>query len=202
MAELIAVVGGGVVALALRSTTKLIANWVSSRHPIAEYPCAENGTDDDPAAVRHAWGSEVADADATEGRAWAYSFDRPYGRGREHVVYGPYTNDFGRPGHFRVSFRIAGYGFGPHDRDPMVILDVLQAPFDQQRNHLVLGQLRLRGSDLTPQYKTFSIACYSTGVGVYEYRARVVDRRFSPERHRIHFDIIRVFPRFPLFDVL
>lgn len=200
MGLLVSVLAGAVGALVLRSVVKFCVNRWLSRRPVAEYDCGEDAADEDPAALRHGWGRRVVDTRASNAVAWEYSGDRPRGRNREHTIYGPYTNDFGCPGYFRVRYRIAGTGFEAGNR-VAVVVDVLHAPFDLQRNHMVLGQRVIHERDLKPLYMGFDVVCYTSGTGVFEYRVRVVESAFDSARHQLRFDNIRIYPYFPIWEV-
>jgi len=192
---LIPALAGAVGALALRSLLKLIGKQWASTVPIAKYFCAEASMG--PGYFQHGWGAVATDDRGK--RVWSYT-KAQIGL-KEHTLYGPYVNDFGRPGFFRVRFRLSGQGFDKSEKS-VVVLDVIQAPFDLQRDHVVIGQRIIRSKELSPRYKNFDIICYTSGVGVYEYRASVVWEVFSEAENKIYFDSVRVYRYFPLWDIL
>ncbi len=191
---LIPALAGAVGALVLRSLVKLIGRLGASTVPIAKYACVEDSVK--PGYFQHGWGNA-----ATDRRKKVWSYTRKQMDRKEHTLYGPYVNDFGRPGFFRVRFRVSGHGF-KKDEEAVVVLDVIQAPFDLQRDHVVIGQRIIRSKQLRPRYKNFDITCYTSGVGVYEYRASVVWDAFNETKNKIYFDNVRVYRHFPLWDIL
>jgi hypothetical protein len=195
---LIPAVAGAVGALALRSLLKLVGKQWASVVPVAKYPCVKDSVK--PGYFRHGWGEPTTDKDKRGKKVWSYTSVQM--RQWEHTLFGPYVNDFGRPGFFRVRFKLSGHGFDKRSDEPIVVIDVIQAPFDQQRDHLVIGQRVIRSSELSPQYKDFDILCYTSGTGVYEYRASVVRDNFNEAHNKIYFDNVRVYRHFPLWDVL
>jgi hypothetical protein len=195
---LIPALAGAVAALALRSLLKLIGKQWASMVPIAKYICVEDSVK--PGYFQHGWGTATTDEQRGGKSVWSYTkvqIDR-----KEHTLYGPYVNDFGRPGFFRVRFRLSGHGFNKRSEESVVVLDVIQAPFDLQRDHVVIGQRIIRSKELSPRYKNFDIICYTSGVGVYEYRASVVREVFNEAENKIYFDNVRVYRYFPLWDIL
>lgn len=195
---LIPALAGAVGALALRSLLKFIGKQWASVVPVANYPCEKDSMK--PGYFRHGWGERTTDKDIGGKSVWSYTPTQA--QQREHTLFGPYVNDFGRPGFFRVRFRLSGHGFDRRSDEPVVVIDVIQAPFDQQRDHLVIGQRVIRSSEMSSRYKNFDILCYTSGVGVYEYRASVVRDNFSEADNKIYFDNVRVYRHFPLWDVL
>jgi len=195
---LIPALAGAVGALALRSLLKLAGKQWASIVPVAKYLCAKDSVK--PGYFRHGWGELAIDNDIEGKRIWSYTPIQI--QHREHTLFGPYVNDFGRPGFFRVRFRLSGHGFDKGSDEPVVVLDVIQAPFDLKRDHVVIGQRVIRSSELSRKYKDFDILCYTSGTGVYEYRASVVRDGFSEAHNKIYFDNVRVYRHFPLWDVL
>jgi hypothetical protein len=84
----------------------------------------------------------------------------------------------------------------------VAIVDVLHAPFDLQRNHFVLGQRTIRARELRSTYEDFNVICHTSGMGVFEYRARVVRHAITPGREHIRFDTVKVFPHFLWWEVV
>jgi hypothetical protein len=199
-------------ALAFGTLLKIVIAWIVSRKCIQSYDCTVDGDEHEPAKLRHGFGLRVDPSSkkisepyrieptpvSPDGKAaWLYSFDRPRGRNRQHTLYGPYTNDFGYPRFARVVFRIAGEGFSDSD-DPVIVLDVLRAPFGGEREHTMLGQKIVHTTTLRSRYKDFEIVCQVPGPGVYEYRATVI-RTVDPDKELIFFKSIRVYPAFRPF---
>jgi len=195
---LISALAGAVGALALRSLLKLAGKQWASMIPIARYVCSKDS--EKPGYFRHGWGVAASDEQKTGKSVWSYSQTQI--RPREHTLYGPYVNDFGRPGFFRIRFRLSGHGFDKESEEPVVVLDVIQAPFDRQRDHVVIGQRIIRSRELSGRYRSFDIVCYTSGTGVYEYRASVVRETFDAGKTRIYFDNVRVYRYFPLWEVV
>ena len=190
---------------------KLLAGWIASRVPIETYDCSVDGADDEPAKMRHGFGFradpnsppmshpyrvDAQPAPPDRKPAWVFSQDRPRGRNREHTLYGPYTNDFGYPRLVRVSFLIAGTAF-TKSPDPLIVLDVLRAPFGGEKEHTMLGQKIVRGGDLRKRYRSFDVTCDVPGPGVYEYRATINQRPpLDPARQHIFFKSVRIYRGF------
>jgi hypothetical protein len=195
----LAALAGAVGALVLRTLLKVVSNYASSVRPLATYECAEIGSEQDPMKLWHAFGERVVDDKADRGVAWAHNPTK-IGKG-DHTVFGPYTNDLGRPGYLRATFRMSGAGFGKGD-EPVVVLDVVQVPYDLQDARVILKQHVVRARDLRPTYRTFEIICYTSGVGVHEYRARVIEKAFNTRLHRVHLDNVRVYRHFPFWELI
>src|SRR5438128_10382130 len=124
--HLVIAVIGGAIALLLRAAAKYTATALAARKRRRTYLCNIPSIPGEPAAVQHGWGSAGCDRH-TRREVWAYNsvqhrLDHE-GKGRqfEHTLFGPYTNDFGRPGYFGVTFRLCGRGFRAGDR-PLLIL--------------------------------------------------------------------------------
>ena len=195
---LIPALAGAVGALALRSLLKLVGKQWASIVPVASYFCVKDSVK--PGYFRHGWGEPTSDKHHRAKLVWSYT-PRQIEQ-REHTLFGPYVNDFGRPGFFRVRFKLSGHGFDKRSDEPIVVADVIQAPFDRQRDHLVIGQRVIRSYELSSKYKNFDILCYTSGAGVYEYRASVVRENFDETLNKIYFDSVQVYRHFPLWDVL
>lgn len=196
--------GGAVAALFFRSLLRLAGKIWAERSPVAQYGCA------DTSAIRphiftglllHGKGRSVDDPRALKRRAWEHSSDNAEGDG-EHTVYGPYVNDFGKPGFYRVSFLVYGSGFSDEDL-PVVILDVIQRPFFMRDDTLiVLGQRVIRARELKSEYTSFDVYCYAAGSGTHEYRCLVIAEYFNPERHTLRFDTIQVHRHIPAWEIM
>jgi hypothetical protein len=199
---LISALAGAFGALVFRAALKLGGKIWAARVPLAIYDCLADG--EDPGVYRHGWGKPAPDK-----HAWSYTphqIPRKEGKLHEHTLFGPYVNDFGHPGHFEVRFRISGKGLS-HAADPIIVLDVIQAPFDLQRDHLVLGQKIIRSRELSEEYRDFSVKCYTVGTGVYEYRASVVAELFRAQQEagsgpEILFDRVAVHSRVPIWEII
>lgn len=190
---------GAVAALLLRILAKLVGKYWSSRKPIAEYDCSVDVSDPQALGLWHGRGERVADDAATTGFAWKHTTVNL--RQVWHTIYGPYVNDFGRPGYVRVRFRISGAGF-EKTSEAVISLDVNQILHDDPPQHITVGQSAVRARDLRREYQCFDVICYTSGIGVYEYRAHVLDSAFDSRRHRLYFDVIKVYRHFPLWDLL
>ena len=197
---------GAVGALALRALVRLGGRAWAGRFPLAVYDCVPDG--DAPGFFQHGWGEEVKDNRTRSKAAWSYTLKqipRREGRLHEHTLFGPYVNNFGRPGYFEIRFHVAGEDVGD-SANPIVVLDVIQAPFDLDRNHLVLGQRIIRCSELKEKYQTFGVAFYAAGSGVYEYRASVLAGQFKQKDKRaepkILFDKVTVHSKIPLWELV
>ena len=190
---------GALAALLIRSGVKVIANYWSSARAIAEYDCAEQGSKTDRAKMWHGHGRRVQDDLASNGVAWSHFWNAS--AEHEHTLFGPYTNDLGMPGYVRVRFRVSGSGFDT-SQEIVLLLDVVQAPFDLQPGRVILGQRVVRAAELNRRYRNFDVVCYTPGVGAHEYRAVVLSGAFNEDRHHLHFDWVRVYRHFPIWDVL
>jgi len=196
---LISALGGAVGALLIRSLLKLMGKVWANSIPIATYYCGLE-QQNQPGVICHGWGLSVPDANALKKCAWQYSTKQVTPDKREHIIFGPYANDFGRPGYYKVTFRISASGL-PKTEDPVAVLDVIQAPFAFQRDYTLLGQRIVRANHLTPSYKSFAILCHAAGTGVYEYRCSI-PHPWTCDRGSIRFDTIRVYRHVPIWDLL
>ena len=195
---LIAALSGAVAALLLRSGLRLAAKTWVSRTPLATYDCSVD-LDGKPGVLWHAWGCRVTDPDATDRQAWEHTDQQR--SAREHTIYGPYANDFGKPGFYKITFRVFGLGFG-RSIEPVIVLDVVQAPFGGRTDYVLLGQRIVKARELNGSYKDFSVFCYATGSGVYEYRCRVLPSAYRPDQHTIRFDAVKVYFHLPIWEVI
>ena len=193
----ISALGGAVGALLLRSTIKFIgASWARWT-PLSIHDCSNPSTG--PGDIHHGWGRRIDDPKATNKQAWEHTTQQLVAS-REHTIYGPYVNDFGRPGFYRIRFRIYGSGF-QHTNEAVVMLDVIQSRFGTHRGLQIIGQRTVRAKDLAAQYRHFDVYCYAPGNSVYEYRCSVVPSAFNAAKHTIRFDIIKVYMHVPLWEV-
>lgn len=196
--------GGALAALVLRSLFRLIGKLWSGSHPVAEYSCADQSKVELSVLVgllRHGKGYSVDDTRTRRRRVWEHS-TQDAETNRIHTVYGPYVNDFGRPGFYRVSFRIYGSGFSD-DGEPVLVLDILQRPAFLRDDALaILGQRVVRAQELKPEYVDFDVYCYAAGSGTHEYRCLVIPEAFKSEQHTLRFDTIRVYRYVPAWEVL
>jgi hypothetical protein len=190
--------GGAVGALLIRSAFRSVgALWAYCR-PLATYECANPVVG--PGNMHHGWGRRVDEPLLPRTKqAWEHTSTQLVPN-REHTIYGPYTNDFGRPGYYRVRFRVFGSGFPPTN-DPIVCLDVVQAPFADDRQLRIIGQRIIRAKELSPKYRGFDVYCYAAGTSVYEYRCSVVPGVFRDAACTLRFDRIRVYVHLPLWDI-
>jgi hypothetical protein len=194
LSALFGAMGALVLARLLILARKIYADLAA----VARYDCADQTSG--PGSLRHGCGRRVDDNKARHKQAWEHTTYQVVDD-KAHTIYGPYTNDFGAPGYHKIRFRILGSGF-PNTNDPVVVLDVIQAPFGTQQVYNMIGQRVVRAKELRPKYKTFSIICYPTGGGVYEYRCSVVPSNFKQEKHTLRLDEITVFRHLPGWQVL
>jgi len=200
---LISALGGALGALILRSTLRLIGTLLSRWKPLAIYDCAVL----EPTKVgelRHTWGQQVPDTSSTNGKAWEYSSIRINKDSEqitgEHTIYGPYLNDFGKPGFYRIRFRIRGIDTSKSN-DPIIALDVVQAGFGTEQNLHLLGQRIIRASELSNSFHNFDIVCHASGTGVYEYRCSVFSDAIATSGCKIRFDCIKVYSHPLIWDI-
>ncbi len=195
---ILSAVGGGVGALILRSSIKAIGALGARWRSVASYECSDSGKR--PGDIRHGFGQRVdEDLQATNMKSWEHSRTVIDNVG-EHTIYGPYLNDFGRAGSYRVRFMICGSGF-PKTSDPVIALDVVQSRFATQRDMIIIGQRIVRSRELESRYVPFNVYCYAGGTSVYEYRAHVFPQYFDPKLNTIRFDTITVYRHFPIWDI-
>jgi hypothetical protein len=196
---LLSAVGGGVGALILRSTIKAVGAFGARSRPIASYDCSDSG--ERPGDIRHGFGHRMDnDSEAMNEKSWEHTPIVIDHKG-EHTIYGPYLNDFGRAGSYRVKFTIRGTGFSDTS-DPVIGLDVVQSRFGTQHDMIIIGQRIVRACELSRCYRPFNVYCYAGGTSVYEYRAHVFPQYFNEKLNTIRFDSITVYRHFPIWDVL
>lgn len=192
-------------ALFLRSFFKFLSKRAAERKPLAIYDCADviskpEGKPNWPGTLTHGKGRCVGDLDATNKRAWKYTPEIAE-EALEHTIYGPYVNDFGKPGFYKISFRIRGEGFA-NSEQPIAILDVIQRPQFQVQNIVVLGQRVVRSKELSSEYKDFDVYCYAAGSGTYEYRCYVIPESFEQRICTLLFDNIRIYIHIPTWELI
>ena len=201
---LISALGGAVSALILRSLLKLIGIFYYRVKPIATYNCA-TGEPAKPGELRHTWGQRVSDPKSTSKYAWEYGTNRIERPGEsitgEHTIFGPYINDFGKPGYYRIRFRIRAINL-PKTDESIISLDVVQARFGTESVLRLLGQRVLKARDLLESYKYFDVICFAAGTGVYEYRCAVFEKAESIKGKRILFDTIKIYSHPSLLEIL
>jgi hypothetical protein len=203
---LISALGGAVGALILRSIFKVVGALRARLTPRAIHLCATSGSK--PGEFDHCWGREVADNTSTTGRVWEHNWNSisphpPHVPIGDHTIYGPYINDFGKPGSYRISFRLRGMNF-PKTDEPVLALDVVQSPFGTERVLRLLGQRIIKAKELSGPYQYFDIVCYASGTDVYEYRCAVLrgtDTLTSSER-TIRFDCVKVYSHPSIVDII
>jgi hypothetical protein len=195
--EIAILLSGALGALLIRSGIKLAIKLLAERKPLAEYDCGNENTG--PGCLRKSWGKRISDPKATNNQAWTYSNDRIEPR-REHTIYGPYTNDFGKPGSYKVIFRIRCLNHfdwssksPPSPNDTVIVLDVVQTPFSKQQGMVMTGQRMIRAQELKPTYKNFVVNCYYAGGGIYEYRCSVMRDKLPKSDNTFLFDNIKVY---------
>ena len=203
---LVSVISGALGVSILRSGIRLVRKLQAERKPLAEYDCGDENTD--PGCLRKSWGKRFPDESASNNQAWAYSNDRIEPR-REHTIYGPYTNDFGKPGSYKVTFRIrclSNFDFSskgpPLPHDTVIVLDVVRTPFAKEQSMIILGQRIVRAQELKATYKNFNINCHYAGDGIYEYRCSVIRDKLPKSENTFLFDSIKVYRQLPAWEIL
>jgi hypothetical protein len=196
----ISALSGAVGALLLRSLFKLTGKLLSERLPVAVYRCAVHDTG--PGGLHHGWGGAEMDEVASGGDAWAHGANQVSVFKREHTIFGPYTNDFGRPGYYKVTFRLRGRRNFPKTDAVVAVLDVVRAPFAYEKDLILIGQRVIRAREMKNSYRAFNIYCYYSGVGIYEYRCCVKADKFNISENSVLFDTIKVYRHFPIWDIL
>jgi hypothetical protein len=200
---LISALGGAVGALLLRSLLKLIGIFHSRVKPLATYNCANNEPSK-PGELRHTWGQRVHDPKSSSKYAWEYGINRIDRPGEsitgEHTIFGPYINDFGKPGYYRIRFRIRAVNI-PKTDESIISLDVVQSRFGTEAVLRLLGQKILKARDLSDAYKYFDIICFASGTGVYEYRCAVFGNAEAIRGKQILFDTIKIYSHPSLLEI-
>jgi len=201
---------GALAVLILRSLLKLVGDLLARLKPRANYDCAVPGTQ--TGELRHCLGHVVDDKESTSGKAWQHDWIRtdPTSPSWEHTIYGPYVNDFGKPGCYRVVFRICGKNF-PKTPEPVLSLDVVEASFGTVNTLRLLGQRIIRANELTGSYQNFEIVCYAPGTNVYEYRCAVIRNKLTeippnegntPLSPPILFDCVKVYSYRSIWEII
>lgn len=109
LALLLSALGGALGALLFRSLLRFAGKVWAERKPLAVYDCADDTHR--PGGFWHGSGTRVpVDPIATNGRSWEHA-PQTTGSDHPHSIYGPHVNDFGKPGYYRVTFRVYGAGF-------------------------------------------------------------------------------------------
>lgn len=199
---LLAALSGAAGALVIRIVLRLYLRFRESKNPLAIYYCGERSPT--PGGLDHGWG-QVSKSKGPSGRiTWLYT-EEPTDKvhPREHTLFGPYVNDLGRPGYYRVAFSICAKTFSPDSDNSVLLLDVVQAPFGGTTTYVLHGQRLIREGELARsqgKYLPFYVEFYAPGTGVYEYRARVFGGNVSSDQS-IEFDTIKVFRNPPLWEV-
>jgi len=208
---------GALAVLILRSLLKLVGDLLARLKPRANYDCAVPGTQ--PGELRHCLGDVVIDEESTSGKAWQHNWTRTdlTSPSWEHTIYGPYVNDFGKHGCYRVVFRICGKNFPyipcwkkflnklfgknfPNNDEPVLVLDVVEASFGTVNTLRLLGQRVIRANELSGKYQKFNIICYAPGTDVYEYRCSVL-----PNCHAnctVRFDWVKVSSTRSIWEII
>jgi hypothetical protein len=120
---------------------------------------------------------------------WEFTKDR-IGRGAgASIIYGPYTNDFHRPGDYSATFKIRGIGFPrqsdvPGDLNQNVfMLDVLQTEIlgaERKHNIVALGYVKVRGL-AREGWQEYKLDFSTDGAGIWEYRVFPFFHNGGPE---------------------
>jgi hypothetical protein len=201
---LISALGGAVGALILRSLLKFIVVFYYRVKPLAIYSCANNEPSK-AGELRHTWGQRIYDPKSSSKYAWEYGTNRIERPGEsitgEHTIYGPYINDFGKPGFYRIRFRIRAMNL-PKTDESIISLDVVQARFGTEAVLRLLGQRILKARELSKSYKYFDVVCFASGTGVYEYRCAVFGDAESIKGKKILFDNIKIYSHPSLLEIL
>ena len=201
---LLSAFGGALGALLLRSSVKLAGALLARHRPLAVHECGvpepiKTGE------LRHSWGHLVDDPRCKTGKAWEHNetkVDQKNDRITwEHTLFGPYLNDFGKPGYYRVRFRLCAIGFQKNDAG-VVILDVVQSRFGTEDILRLLGQRVVRGRDLQGKYQDFDLVFFASGSGVYEYRAAILQRHHVQPESIVRFDRVTVFAHPSIIETL
>ncbi|GEM_PF-3952211 len=200
---------GAVGALLLRSLLKLFYIWKFGRSLIHQYDCYESGTI--KGKLRHSFGHEVSDADANAAskKAWEWSDIKVKDSEGDCTIYGPYVNDFGKPGNYKVIFRIKGNNIA-NDAEICLRLDVMmnESVFDPVRAQQFRGQttiversvMRREIFSHIDKYKEYELEFYIPGHGEYEYRCTVV--KDAIEGATLRFDTVQVRKNMPFNEAL
>lgn len=198
---------GALIVWLLGWLRRLGAKLLARFWPVAEYRCDEDrGL---PGRLKHSWGQSVDDSCAEKDRAWEHTAKHVGGPEGNATIYGPYTNDFAKPGYYKVVFGVYGSGFDGSE-EPVVLLQVTQTlvTYDSGRQETVnwfqmpIGQRIVKAKELKPEYKKFDVLCYASGPNTYEYRAFVYPMFHDSKKHTVRFDTIRVCRFVPGMELL
>jgi len=199
--DLLLVISGALGTLLLRTGAKITVKVHADTRPLAEYHCSDENARPGPGRLSQGCGMKVSDRKASNGYAWAHGSNQVGSSPREHTIYGPYTNDFGKPGYYKVTFRVRCCEDLPISNEPIVVLDVVRAPFSDEVGMALMGQRVIRARELTKVYKRFNVYCHYTGGGIYEYRCSVIATDHFKTTNTVLFDTIKIYRHFPLWDV-
>jgi hypothetical protein len=199
--DLLLVVSGALGALLLRTGAKIAVKVHADTRSLAEYYCSDENANPGPGVLSQGWGKKVSDPKASNRYAWAHGNNQVGSWPREHTIYGPYTNDFGKPGFYKVTFRVRCLEDLPPSKHAIVVLDVVRAPFSDEVGMALMGQRVIRAKDLKKTYKRFNVYCHYTGGGIYEYRCSVIGKDLLKPENTVLFDTIKIYRDFPLGDV-
>lgn len=203
---LISALGGALGALILRGLLKTLGAVRARLRPLAIHHCATSGTR--PAEFDHCWGREVEDKACANGKAWEHDTNRvarhpPHEPLGQHTIFGPYVNDFGKPGFYRIVFRIRGINIPRSNDDALIALDVVQSSFGTERTLRLLGQRIVKANELSRSYRRFAIICYAAGTDVYEYRCAILPNPDAVSASRgIRFDCVKVYSHPSILDLI
>ena len=196
--------GGALGALVLRSTLKVAGAVRARLTPLAVHQCAASRKG--PGEFHQCYGKETKDKCSTTENVWVHNGIKiasqpPHMSTEEHTIYGPYVNDFGKPGFYRVSFRLRGKAFPKDDKNKTILtLDVVQSSFGTEHVLRLLGQRIITAKELSGSYQYFDIVCYASGTDVYEYRCTVSsDIR---DHAIIFFDCVKVYSHPSILDII
>lgn len=199
--DLLLVISGAVGTLLLRSGAKLAVKLDADTRPLKKYYCSDKNVVPNPGRLSQGRGDKVSDRAASKRYAWAHGSNQVGPSPREHTIYGPYTNDFGNPGFYKVSFRLRCLKDLPSSDDPIVVLDVVRSPFSEEHGMALLGQRVISARELKMEYKRFNVYCHYVGGGIYEYRCSVVSNNLLKDGNTVLFDTIKVYRHFRIWDV-
>jgi|ERR1035441_2458334 hypothetical protein len=217
----VGLIGGAVAATLIRIISKLIAKIWYSKMAVAVYLPSDfvNVATDGRISVQQC--KLVDDDNAGSKKCQLFEGDEAattFGEG--HIIYGPYSNDFGRSGHYRVSFYIRATGF--ESSETVVLrLEVAEGTrhyqVDWNSPHLpvksayvgqvIVGRKIIRSKDLKvrlnqqqqPIYRRYDVIVHSSGAGIFEYRCKV--ENFDPQKQSLRFERITVHQFLPGIEV-
>jgi hypothetical protein len=205
--HLVTGVVGALIVIIFGWLRRLASKLLAKCFPIATYRCAEEGGQQ--GNLKHSWGQAIDDPMARSGRVWQHTSAHIGDPSGSRTIYGPYTNDFGKPGYYKVGFSVYGAGFEQSD-ELAVLLEVTQTlvAYDPASRTTVnyfqmpIGQKLIRSRDLKPKYQEFSVVCYASGGNMYEYRVFVYPSYHASQSHRIRFDTVCVYRFVPGMELV